>query len=105
MGTVTTPTPVGRNPQRIGTNDEYRGRIIMSSSYATGGDTVSAASLGMTKIAMGFVAPTGSGVYFEVIPQTDQSTAKIKAFAAGGSEVASTTDQHTLTPAAIIVGR
>lgn len=116
MGTIATVTPFSkRTPGRIGQHLQFAGKLTMSASYATGGDTVSAKVLGMTKIMGGMVSCAG-GVVFELIPDTDPATAKVKAYrqkdpaAAGGvdialPEVANAVDLSALTPFAEIWGR
>lgn len=105
MGTaIAKTTPVGREPQRIGTALEWTGQLQMSASYATGGDTISAKTLGMNAISNGIIG-TANGRTFELVAQTDPSTAKIKAYTASGTEVANATDVSALQPHSRIRGR
>ncbi len=116
MSTITVATPASkRTPQRIGTRLEYNGTLTMTASYATGGDTLNAKLLGISKFHGAIIASAG-GIVFEFIPDTDPATAKVKAYrqkdpgAAGGAdialtEVAAAVDLSALKPYAIIHGR
>lgn len=59
MSTFTVLTPIGkRYPQRIGTQLQWNGTITGTASYATGGDTLTAKSLGMNAIEGGIFSCT-----------------------------------------------
>lgn len=107
MGTIAVtvaPANSGRKPQHIGQRLQWDGVIPMSTSYATGGDTLKASALGMNKISGGIIGEAGLNGY-QLIPQTDGS-AKIKAIVrTTGAEVASTTDLSGVTNIyAMIIG-
>lgn len=116
MSTITTVTSQSkRSPERIGQHLRWMGKLTMTASYATGGDTLTAAQLGFSRIMGGMISGTG-GVVFELLPAADPTTAKVKAYrqkdpAAGGGadialvEVANATDLSALTPRAEITGR
>jgi hypothetical protein len=104
MAALTTVTPASkRYPQREGTELEWHGTLTGPASYTTGGDTLSPLLLGMTKIDGGLVGGATSGRMFQLIPQAD-GTAKLKAYAVGGAEVANATNISADTPFAVIIG-
>lgn len=104
MAALTTVTPAQkRSPQRIGTQLQWQGTLTGPASYTTGGDTVTPALLGMRTILGGLVGGATSGRMFQLIPQADGS-AKLKAYAVGGAEVANATNISADTPFAIIIG-
>lgn len=79
MSTIATVTPVGkRYPQRIGTMLRALTGITGTASYATGGDTLTAKSLGLNVIDGGIMG-TFNNHNFRVIPQTT-GDAKIMVF-------------------------
>lgn len=106
MGTVATVTPIAgkKSPQRVGQVLKFEGTIAMSSSYATGGDTLSAKTLGMTAIEEGVIGSFDANL-LRIIPQTN-GDAKIKAVVSNtGAEVANATNLSTVIAAAVINGR
>lgn len=116
MGTIATVSKMSaRMPGRVGQHLVWEGKVTMPASYATGGDTITAKSLGMSQFMAGQISPA-AGVVFEFVIQTDPSTAKIKAYrqkdpaAAGGADIAlpevgNAVDLSALTPQVRITGR
>lgn len=105
MGTVavvSATAPTGRRPQRIGQRLQWEGNITMSTSYATGGDTIKANSVAMQRIVGGVVSAAGANSY-QVIPQTNGDV-KIKAIVnATGAEVANATNLSAITDLYVIL--
>lgn len=105
-----------RKPQRIGTQQVWLGQVFFSNSYATGGDTITAKSLGMWTIDGGISGDAG-GYSTEILvgQGTTKQDALMKAYrnkdpgAVGGSdiplpEVAAAVDLHLIGPQVIIWG-
>lgn len=94
MGTISTVSPQmgGRRPQRIGTLLQWFGTVTMTSSYATNGDTLTAAELGLDAIE-GAVVGNAGGYVFEAVRTPGSSDIKIKAYRqkdpgnAGGADI------------------
>lgn len=83
--------------------------IALSSSYATGGDTVTLASLGIARINMlslASSATTATGHVVEVIHGAAETTApKLRVRdSATGVEITNTTDLSAQTVRALVVG-
>lgn len=114
MAAVTSVNPKmgNRRPQVNGTQLEWRGTVNMAASYATGGDTVSAKSLGMTRIEGAIVGSAGGYTFEGIVAAPDLL---IKAYrlkdpaAAGGADipepqVAAAVDLSAIAPSIIIWG-
>lgn len=105
MSTIATLTPGSkRSPQRIGTRLEWEGFITMTTSYATGGDTLTAKSLGMDRIDGGIIA-LELNHYYKVVPQTDGSAKLLGKVVTTAAEIANATNLSAEAPYAIIRGR
>lgn len=87
------PTPVGQWLERIVD-------ITFDSSYPTGGEPLSAATLGFRKILFVNAPRSGANLF-----QYDYTNSKLLAYVATtGVEVADTTDLHTLVARIMVVG-
>lgn len=97
--------PVGkRYPQRIGTMLVWIGQLTHTASYATGGDTLTAKSLGFnTSIDGGIVMPTGANT-FAVLPQTTGDAKLLATVQATAAQLANATNLSATSSFAIIVG-
>lgn len=106
MGTTAVAPMTKRTPGRIGQHLHFAGTIAMSSSYATGGDLLTAKSLGMNVIMGGVISPK-SGYLLEIIPQVG-GDALVKAYkGAAGVNVqeTATTDLSAIIAFAEVWGR
>lgn len=92
-----------RYPQRIGTMLMWFGTLTHTASYATGGDTLTAKSLGMNVIDAGIVMPTGANT-FAVLAQTDGTAKLLATVQATAAQVANATNLSASSSFAIIVG-
>lgn len=104
MGTVTVGTPITR--VKCGNKWQIVARITMSSSYATGGDTIDPNKLGIGKIdAMSttpFPATASAAVHCEIDPTVAAN--KVKAYLQAGGQVANATDLSTFSALCLIIG-
>lgn len=116
MATITTVGPKmgGRRPQRIGTQLHWMGSVNMTSSYATGGDTLTAKILGFSHIEGAIVGSAG-GYTFECVTAAGSPDIKIKAYRqldpanAGGADVpmpqvANAVDLSAIAPFVMVFG-
>lgn len=90
-------------PQSVGQYKEKIVDILFDSSYPTGGETLTAATLGFTEVlAMHIENTTGAVVRSS---KYLKSTGKLLAYAPGDLEVADTTDLSAVTIRAVVRGR
>lgn len=87
-----------RNPGVAGNKRRNTLDITFDSSYATGGESLTPAALGLVNVDV--VLATGSGGY---VFKYDKANQKLLAFT-GGSEVSSTTDLSAVTTRVEAVG-
>lgn len=111
MGTITTIAKnTARSPERVGQHLLVSGKLTMPASYATGGDTLTAQTLGFNAfLSSGQIVASSGGYTFEAIVQPDAKSLKVKAYRqkdpanAGGAdipgpEVAAAVDLSAITP-------
>ncbi len=98
MGTASTSNVV---KTVAGNKRLISGKITMSNSYATGGDTLNLeAALGLNSIDTVVISPyNGYGL------QADLTNNKIKAYASAGTEVTATTDLSGISANFVAIGR
>jgi hypothetical protein len=108
MGATTfTPSPDAFSPKDSNEGWSVRGTITMSNSYATGGDSITPAQLGLGTIKfMEVAAATGLGYVLSYNP----TSGTIQAFETGASlsgplaEVASTTNLSAVSATLLAYG-
>ena len=104
MGTVSVGTPIARI--KCGNKWQILARITMSSSYATGGDTIDPNKLGLGRIdgmsTTPFPATASAAVHCEIDPSVAAN--KVKAYLQAGGQVTSTTDLSTFSALCLITG-
>lgn len=93
-----------RYPQRIGAQEVFFGTVAGSASYATGGDTITAASLGLNRIDGGVIQNVNGAKLGEIVPVAGGATALLKIYSAINTEVANASSQTTAVFPAIIWG-
>lgn len=104
MGTVTVGTPITR--VKCGNKWMVLARITMSSSYATGGDTIDPNKLGLGKIdAIGTTpcpATASAAVHIELDPTVAPN--KVKAYLQAGGQVSNATDLSSFSTIVQVIG-
>lgn len=96
--------PIGkRYPQRMGTMLVWVGQLTHTASYATGGDTLTAKSLGFNIIEGGFVAPTPLNT-FAVLVQTTGDAKLLATVQATGVQLANAQNISATSSFAMIFG-
>jgi hypothetical protein len=104
MSTYTGIVPIGkRYPQRIGSLLIWVGHLTHTASYATGGDTLTAKSLGMNVIEGGMCGSTPANT-FAVLVQTDGTAKLLATVQATAAQVANATNLSATSSFVIIVG-
>lgn len=103
MGTLVKTSFTQRTPQYVGQHREFVGKLALSGSYATGGDTITAATLGLQKILFVQVSSAG-GDTVEAVIAADGHSFKLKVSTASATEVANATDLSALSVFARVIG-
>ena len=91
MGVMTVTRTIGNYHDRSGSFIRKIGQLTPSASYATGGETLAAGTLGMGKVNLLLVEPFDNGsVIIQSVYQV--STGKLKLYDMAGAEIGNGTD-------------
>lgn len=104
MGNVSVGTVISR--VKTGNKWMVAARITMSSSYATGGDTIDPAKLGLSRIECIPTSPCPASGSAAVHVESDYLTApnKVKAYLQAGGEVSNATNLSTFSTIVTAIG-
>lgn len=104
MGNVTVGSPIAR--VKCGNKWMVAARITMSSSYATGGDTIDPSKLGLSRIDCIPTTPCPATGSAAVHIELDSSNAlnKVKAYLQAGGQVNAATDLSTFSTIVTAIG-
>ena len=80
------------------------GTITMSSSYATGGDTLDLSKYLSAPPLQAILGAGSTGLFTVYVAGTTAANGKVKTLTANASEVSSTTSQSSITIPAVFVG-